>query len=307
MILTLVLAYWYKNYDWYKIGIHIHLICVIPACILVFFQFIPIIRHKLLLIHRINGYLVTLLLITGNLGAMMIARRAFGGTLATQTCVGAMAISTTISSILAYINIKRLQIEQHRAWMLRTWAIAGCIITERLIQITAAQIISMIGSYYIAMRCDQIQGSGGNISRYPTCAPGQVGFAVVHADYVNPRGIEEVAAAFQLSFGMSLWLAFLMHIVGMEIYLHLTKAETERLRRVSYERQVARGMRPAGRAGITSDRLGDEEEWKPPVKKELMALPVESTTPEEVKLTVPEMESGSDLSRPPSTLGWNRV
>lgn len=33
--------------------------------------------------------------------------------------VGVLAIMTIISASLAYINIKRLQIDQHRAWMLR--------------------------------------------------------------------------------------------------------------------------------------------------------------------------------------------
>ncbi len=51
----------------------------------------------------------------------MIARKAFGGTVATQALVGTLAIGTTVGLGLAYYNIKRLQIDQHRAWMLRTW------------------------------------------------------------------------------------------------------------------------------------------------------------------------------------------
>lgn len=51
----------------------------------------------------------------------MIARRAFGGTLATQSVVGTLVIATTTSVFMAYYNIKRLQIDQHRAWMLRVW------------------------------------------------------------------------------------------------------------------------------------------------------------------------------------------
>ena len=51
----------------------------------------------------------------------MIARHAFGGTLATQAGVGLLVIATTLGLSMAYYNIKRLQIEQHRAWMLRTF------------------------------------------------------------------------------------------------------------------------------------------------------------------------------------------
>ena len=51
----------------------------------------------------------------------MIARHAFGGTLATQALIGTLVILTTVGLTLAYYNIKRLQVDQHRAWMIRTW------------------------------------------------------------------------------------------------------------------------------------------------------------------------------------------
>ena len=51
----------------------------------------------------------------------MIARYSVGGDLAIQSFVGTLAIMTTVGLLLAYYNIKKLQIEQHRAWMLRVW------------------------------------------------------------------------------------------------------------------------------------------------------------------------------------------
>ena len=51
----------------------------------------------------------------------MIARVSFGGGIETQTVVGLLAILFLGSLAIAYYNIKRLQIEQHRAWMLRAW------------------------------------------------------------------------------------------------------------------------------------------------------------------------------------------
>lgn len=51
----------------------------------------------------------------------MITRHAFGGTLATQYATGLLCIAFVGALVMAYINIKRLQIEQHRAWMLRAW------------------------------------------------------------------------------------------------------------------------------------------------------------------------------------------
>ena len=48
--------------------------------------------------------------------------------------------------------------------------------------------------------------------------------------------------------------------------LRLTPAETERLRNVSYQRQIEAGMRDPGRAGLTTDRLGDAPRWAPKVE-----------------------------------------
>ena len=57
-----------------------------------------------------------------------------------------------------------------------------------------------------------------------------------------------------------------MHIIGIEIYLGLTPRETERLRVISYEKQLEAGYANPGSAGLTVDRWGDAEKWTPPPK-----------------------------------------
>lgn len=105
-----------------RIGIIIHLACILPASFLVCFQFVPVIRHKLILFHRINGYLVMGLSVTGTIGVFLMLRNTMGGTPSVQAASGMLGIIFLASLTLAYVNIKRLQIEQHRAWMLRSWA-----------------------------------------------------------------------------------------------------------------------------------------------------------------------------------------
>ncbi|KAK6211455.1 hypothetical protein QIS74_10719 [Colletotrichum tabaci] len=255
-----------------KAGIIIHLSGILPAGFLACFQFVPVIRHKALLFHRINGYVIILLAIVSTAGAFMIARNAFGGGLDVQAGVGLLGIMFVGSLTLAYVNIKRLQIEQHRAWMLRAWFYAGSIITLRLIQFTCVVIISRIGTYYVARPCEQVAGTIGDTNRtielYPDCAayfsganPDQ--HTVVHADLLNATSAAEAGAAVSMPFGMALWLALAIHAIGIELYLRLTPAEAERLREVSYKRQLEAGMSPAGRAGLTADRIGDSEEWQP--------------------------------------------
>jgi hypothetical protein len=50
-------CYYYEQ-GHYKTGMMLHLFTILPVGILVFFQFIPAIRHRIILLHRINGYLV---------------------------------------------------------------------------------------------------------------------------------------------------------------------------------------------------------------------------------------------------------
>jgi len=266
--------YYRKGHE--KAGIIIHLAGILPASFLACFQFVPVIRHKAILFHRLNGYIILLLSLVGTAGAFMIARHAFGGGLDVQAGVGLVGIMFVVSLVLAYVNIKRLQIEQHRAWMLRAWFYAGSIITLRLIQFLAATVISRMGTYYAARPCGQVAYMIGDLNRtlelYPDCSayfsganPDQQ--TIVHANLLTATSAAEVGAAISLPFGMAFWLAVSLHAIGIEIYLRLTPAEAERLREVSYKRQLEAGMSPAGRAGLTADRLGDSAEWKPKLAK----------------------------------------
>lgn len=265
--------WFYYSIPFYKGALTAHLACVVPACILAIFQFTPVIRYKAIMVHRVNGYILILLITGANASALMIARHAFGGTLATQAYVGTLAILTTGSLVLSYINIKRLQIEQHRAWMLRCWAWLGTILTTRIILPISAIIIGQLGDYFMAVKCQQIAFSAGEeaAAGFAGCAADPNGWAVVEGSLYNPEGLANVIAAFQLTFGMAAWVALVLHTFGVELYLHLTPAEAERLRTVSYERQLERGLTPPGSAGLTADKLGDAEPWCPPILRKKIA------------------------------------
>ncbi|KAK6343630.1 hypothetical protein TWF730_011221 [Orbilia blumenaviensis] len=268
--------YWYTTVSLYRLGITIHLACVVPAGILVFFQFIPAIRYKALIIHRINGYVIIGLILTGNAGALMIARRAFGGGIDTQAAVYALATLTTTSLFLAYYNIKKLQIEQHRKWMIRAWAYLGVIITMRFVMLIAATIINQLGTYWMGVACRELEFGfiNGNQTaaaemafrqRYPGCI--DTTGALLPDRYIAIQGsndgrVEEVSVGYKLGFGMAAWVCLVLHAVLAEVYLSLTSRETERLRMVSYERQKARGWANPGREGLTADKV-DGVPWVP--------------------------------------------
>ncbi|CCT69026.1 uncharacterized protein FFUJ_07960 [Fusarium fujikuroi IMI 58289] len=222
-----------------KAGIIMHLAGILPAAVLVVFQFLPVIRHRALVVHRINGYIVLLLSTVGMIGVFMIARHTFGGTLEMQTVTGAASILFVTCMLLAYINIKKLQLEQHRAWMIRGWIIA---ILDSMFYHNKPAVEALypdcIG-FYTGVTPDQrviIKGTSGG----------------------RP---DEIAASLNSAFGASAWLALLIHTIAAELYLRLTSAESERLRKVSYRWQQNAGMKDPGNAGLTAQRLGDAEPW----------------------------------------------
>ncbi|CUS14948.1 unnamed protein product [Tuber aestivum] len=264
--------YWFRQ-DLYNIGLKIHLACILPCAIIGVFQFLPIIRRKVLPLHRIDGYIFLILLWVSSGAALAIARRSFGGTVETQAGVFVLSFLSLTASSLAYYNIKRLQIEQHRAWMLRTMVYMGSIITARIIMIISAISITAVGSYYALLTCDELSEIVSNSTRfdidYPTCKSSPDTLIPVRASLGGDNAEEENASAvFRVTFGTSIWVAGLIHYLAVEIYLRLTPAESERLRMVSYERQLERGWIHPGSCGLTSDRWGDAK-WSPiPVEEE---------------------------------------
>ncbi|PNY29428.1 Uncharacterized protein TCAP_00659 [Tolypocladium capitatum] len=256
-----------------RVGIVMHLAGILPAGILVVLQFVPAIRHRLLIFHRISGYLIILLSFVGVAGVLMIARHALGGGLDLQSAAGLASVVFVSCKLIALYSIKKLQIEQHRAWMLRAWVIASFIITMRLIVLIMSKIVGRGGGEYLVVRPCAVVDSmfGGNqttVARlYPGCTAYYAGtapdaYVAVRADTTTGRP-DQTAAAFGAGFGSSAFLALALHALGAELYLRLTPAEAARLRRVSYQRQLEAGMKNPGSAGLTAQSIGDAEPWSP--------------------------------------------
>ena len=114
-------CYYYTEGSLDRVGILLHLAAILPAAFLACLQFVPVIRRSFVFFHRINGYLIILLSLVSTAGALMLGKNAVGGWMEVQTGVGVLSLAFVISLALAWYNVKRLQIEQHRAWMLRAW------------------------------------------------------------------------------------------------------------------------------------------------------------------------------------------
>ncbi|KAK5693855.1 hypothetical protein LTR17_024968, partial [Elasticomyces elasticus] len=216
--------YWLRNP--FRIGMLIHLYTILPAALLVCLQFIPAIRYKAILIHRLNGYLVIVLSLVSNVGVIIILPHSFGGDFATQTLGGALVISTTVSYVMAYIKIKLLQIDQHRAWMLRAWAYFCIIITRRLIQFSASAITGSIGGWDVTPPCAQIDsmwGPNATVAAYPACESFYSGIepnkrVIVQANFGSESPVE-LGAGIALTFGGAGWIAFWLHAIIIEVHV----------------------------------------------------------------------------------------
>lgn len=111
--------WYYYSAGYHRLGLTLHLWICMPAGFLMVWQFVPAIRQKLLSLHRLSGWTIIGLVTASNVGALMICNQSFGGTVETQSGVIVLAIMVSISAFMATYNIRRLQIDQHRAWMLR--------------------------------------------------------------------------------------------------------------------------------------------------------------------------------------------
>jgi uncharacterized membrane protein YfcA len=137
----------------------------------------------------------------------MIARRSFGGHVSTQSAVGILAIIVLGSLGMALYNIKRLQIDQHRAWMLRMAMYCGVVVSTRLILFIAAVILPRTGDYYTTFSCDQIAfmvGPRQYRTSYPQCFQQNASKADQVPVIASFSGdIMTVSAALEINFGMA--------------------------------------------------------------------------------------------------------
>ncbi|KAG6364529.1 hypothetical protein INS49_006130 [Diaporthe citri] len=140
----------------------------------------------------------------------------------------------------------------------------------RIVQNIACRAVS--GQGYAAMRpCAQIDSDGVLPkflieSSWPECEAYFTGRSpdqqvLVKAEYY---GLPiEINVAISIVSGASAFVALFLHAMGVELYLHLTSGESERLRQASYHRQSASGQRHSPRAGSDVDNFEDSAKMPP--------------------------------------------
>ncbi|KAJ7465398.1 hypothetical protein B0H11DRAFT_2159697 [Mycena galericulata] len=181
-----------------------------------------------MIVHRLNGYGVLTCLFVGNICGGIVARRSFGGDLSIQSGYYTLGFMIVVSGIMGIYYVKK-DTRLHRKWMLRMVVFFAATISARLITLAAAAIITTIGTYYSVWRCDEVinvlTDPGTVQSLFPACftAGLESASAWVAVRASTQAGAIYYASAFRAVHGMALWMATLIHIVGVEFYVRAAK------------------------------------------------------------------------------------
>ena len=101
----------------------VHIVASMLAILIGPFQFLPGIRKgRLLKVHRWLGRTYLLSILFGGLSGLYMAQFAYGGTVS-HLGFGALAILWLYSGFMAYRHIRNKDIEGHRQWMIRNYAL----------------------------------------------------------------------------------------------------------------------------------------------------------------------------------------
>ncbi|KAG8739161.1 hypothetical protein FRC10_006084 [Ceratobasidium sp. 414] len=193
-----------------KAFIWIHLASVLPAGLLAVTQFVPRIRKRAMNFHRSAGKVINILTFISTFSAIGIARVSFGGDLSIRSAVYALALMTLWSTVKSWTAIRRLRVDEHRAWIIRSWSYQMSVITLRAISIILVIYVSLSGGFYHAIPCEDVEyildDKEVYARDYPQCQPGWSGSQVTHVS-IEAGVVNELAAtaAIRAVFGASAW------------------------------------------------------------------------------------------------------
>lgn len=117
-----------QSHPW---GLYIHIVPSMLALVLGPFQFHQGLRERHRSIHRAMGrtYLVSILI--GGLGAFYIAQFSFAG-IGSRLGFSVLAVLLLFTGYMAYTHIRRREIQTHREWMMRNYALIFAAVTLRI-------------------------------------------------------------------------------------------------------------------------------------------------------------------------------
>lgn len=137
LIAPAAIPFWSSKTDltgetWWLTAFYAHILGGGVALLLGWMQFLPRLRARRVALHRLLGKIyVAAILLFGATGGFVVALVANGGFPSTLG-FGCLAVLWFFSTLLAYRSIRRKDIDQHKAWMIRSYALTFAAVTLRL-------------------------------------------------------------------------------------------------------------------------------------------------------------------------------
>jgi len=120
------------SFETHALGIRIHAFCAALALLLGPLQFMSKLRARHPAVHRLCGRLYLLVGVGGGgLSGLHVAAFAYGGP-AAQGGFTSLALAWLYTGTRAYTAVRRLDIESHRRWMMRNYALSFAAVTLRI-------------------------------------------------------------------------------------------------------------------------------------------------------------------------------
>ena len=126
----------------------LHIVGAMLALMIGPFQFLPgICKGRWLKVHRWLGRIYLLSVLFGGLGGLYMARLSYGGII-THLGFGALACLWLYTGYRAYRHIRMKEIEQHRQWMIRNYALTFAGVMLRVwIPLSGAMGVDFLPAY----------------------------------------------------------------------------------------------------------------------------------------------------------------
>lgn len=117
---------------WWLTAFYAHILGGGVALLVGWTQFLPRLRARRVALHRLFGKIyVAAILLFGATGGFVVALVANGG-FPSALGFGSLAVLWFVSTLLAYRSILKKDIEQHKGWMIRSYALTFAAVTLRL-------------------------------------------------------------------------------------------------------------------------------------------------------------------------------
>lgn len=118
-------------YEVHSLGVYVHIFASLIALALGPFQFSQKLRARKIALHRALGWIYLLCVLVGGIAGLYISRIAFGGFVSTAG-FAFLAILWLFTGFLALRTIRRKEVDLHRRWMIRNFALTFAAVTLRI-------------------------------------------------------------------------------------------------------------------------------------------------------------------------------